>query len=167
MTTYEVTVTRDGPFWFINIPSVPTATQARALRDVEMMATEVISLVLDVPEDSIELDITIDPGQSVREHLATAERSRQESAAANAKAAAEVRAAARELAQSGATLREIGSILNVSHQRAQQLVRESGEPVKPARRSAHGKVRKQALPVESKVANRPVESGRSKVRTKV
>lgn len=123
MSTYTAKATRDGSLWFVDIPEVGIATQARTLRDVDAMAREAIALTLDVPLETVSIEVVIDPGDSVRRHLLVAEQSRKESAEANARAAAEVRAAARELAASGATLRDIGRVLNVSHQRAQQLVK--------------------------------------------
>ena len=59
----------------------------------------------------------------VREHLAAAERLRDDAAEATRRAAEESRAAARELAASGLSLRDVGEALGVSHQRAHQLVR--------------------------------------------
>ena len=123
VSTYTAMVTRDGSLWFVDIPEVGIATQVRTLRDVDAMTTEAIALTLDVPPDTVTVHVLIDPGDSVRRHLQVAEQSRKESAEANARAASEVRAAARELAASGATLRDIGRVLNVSHQRAQQLVK--------------------------------------------
>lgn len=58
----------------------------------------------------------------VDEHLARAAELREESQRAQAAAAAELRQAARELKDTGMPLRDIGHLLNVSYQRAHQLV---------------------------------------------
>ena len=58
----------------------------------------------------------------MQEHLDRAAELRSESSRANTAAAEEVRAAARELADSGLPQRDIGRLLGVSHQRAAQLL---------------------------------------------
>jgi hypothetical protein len=52
-----------------------------------------------------------------------AEKLRQESARSQAEAARQLRAAAQELHEAGLPLRDVGSALGVSYQRAPQLVR--------------------------------------------
>ena len=75
--TYQAIARRVGGWWAIEVPEVPGAfTQTRRLDQVDTMAREVISLMLDT-------------------------------------------------ARNGLPLRDIGSLLGVSFQRAQQLVGQS------------------------------------------
>lgn len=122
MTTYEVTVRRDGKFWYVEIPALDGATQARNLSEIDEMARDYIAEVAEVPADSFDLHVQIELPDAVQYWLATAEALRNTEAAARAAAAEASRTAARKLQDSGLTLREIGSVLDVSHQRAQQLV---------------------------------------------
>lgn len=122
MTTYEVTVRRDGKFWYVEIPALDGATQARNLSEIDEMARDYIAEVAEVPADSFDLHVQIELPEAVQYWLGTADALRETEAAARAAAAEASRAAARKLQDSGLTLREIGMVLDVSHQRAQQLV---------------------------------------------
>jgi hypothetical protein len=119
---YEVTARRDGRFWYIEIPALDGATQARNLGEVDEMAKDYISSVTDVPVDRIEVAVAIELSADVRAHLAAASALREEEAHARTRAAEESRAAARALKSQGLTVREVGAALGVSHQRAQQLI---------------------------------------------
>ena len=68
MTTYRFTAERSHQWWAIISPDVTgAATQARRLDQAEPMAREVISLLLEVPEDDIDIDLEVildDDGQA-------------------------------------------------------------------------------------------------------
>jgi DNA-directed RNA polymerase specialized sigma subunit len=119
---YEVNVRRDGRFWYIEIPVLDGATQARNLREVDEMARDYISSVADVPGEEVELAVTIELSAEVQAHLAAASALRDEAAHARSRAAEESRAAAQALKSQGLTVREVGTALGISHQRAQQLI---------------------------------------------
>jgi hypothetical protein len=118
---YEVSVRRDGRFWYIEIPALDGATQARNLAEVEEMAKDYISSVTEAPVSGIDVAVTIELPADVQAHLAAATALREEEAHARSRAAEESRAAARALQARGLTVREIGTALGISHQRAQQL----------------------------------------------
>lgn len=120
-TSYAVTARLDGRFWYIEIPALDGATQARNVGEIETMARDYIASVTDTPESSVTVDISLVLPAPVREHLETASRLRAEEAAARTGAAEASRAAARELKQAGLTMRDVGAVLGISHQRAQQL----------------------------------------------
>jgi len=122
MKTYEVTAQRDGKFWFVRIPELDGATQGRTLNEVPEMARDYIALVTEQPEDSFDIALKVELPQEVREHLARSRALRAEELRLRAEGAEEAKAAARGLRQEGYTMREIGVALEVSHQRAQQLV---------------------------------------------
>jgi hypothetical protein len=121
MTTYRVDVERDGRFWLLRVPEVGV-TQARHLREVEVMARDLIALVTDQEPSNAELDVHVAMPAATRRHLQRAERLRSQARDSQSKAAEELRAAARELSRSGMPLRDIGQLLGVSYQRAHQLV---------------------------------------------
>ncbi|MGH8774968.1 MAG: type II toxin-antitoxin system HicB family antitoxin [Jiangellaceae bacterium] len=98
--TIHARVQRSGRYWAVYVPEVDRWTQARHLREVDPMARDLAALMLDVEADTLRIDITI----------------------ATPAAAAELRAAARELYDAGLTLRDIGKVLDVSYQRAHQLL---------------------------------------------
>lgn len=122
LNTYAVTVRRDGRFWYIEIPALDGATQARSLSEVEEMTRDYIASFMKVSDDSFELNISVELPAAVQEHVAAVELARRAEAVARSKAATEWSAAARELRNQGLTVRDIGLALHVSHQRAQQLI---------------------------------------------
>jgi hypothetical protein len=115
MTTYKVRAERDGKFWYVSIPELDGATQARHLGELDAMARDWIHCMTDEDPATIELDVEIDVPESVRSHL-----DRQDSL--RAEAAAEARLAAKALRDEGIPLRDIGKLLGISHQRVHQLV---------------------------------------------
>ncbi|QUR68949.1 type II toxin-antitoxin system HicB family antitoxin [Mycobacterium spongiae] len=128
MNTYNAIASRDERWWHVTIPGLGNDpedglhTQARNLAEVEPMARDLIALWLEVAEDSFDVHVQVELPDSVRGHLERALKLRNKAAHAQAEAADEYRAAARELKAEGLTVRDIGSALDVSYQRAHQLV---------------------------------------------
>jgi predicted RNase H-like HicB family nuclease len=60
-TRFKANVKQDGVFWFIQISDHENLfTQAQNIDEIEPMAREVISLMLDIPVDSFELELCFD-----------------------------------------------------------------------------------------------------------
>ncbi|MGH3935005.1 MAG: hypothetical protein ACRDS1_08525 [Pseudonocardiaceae bacterium] len=97
-------------------------TQARTLREVEPMTRDLVATMAGAAPDSFDLTTDITLPDEVTTHLKHAEQLREQSRQAQASAAAEVRQAARLLAEQGMSLRDVGAALGVSYQRAHQLV---------------------------------------------
>lgn len=120
--TYTATAVRDGGWWAIEVPELAGVfTQARRLDQAEAMVRDVVSLWLHVPGDSF--DILVEPmlgpaADLVRQAIVA----RQASERAERRASASMLTAAITLVDSGLTLRDTGTILNVSYQRIQQIV---------------------------------------------
>jgi DNA-directed RNA polymerase specialized sigma subunit len=121
MSKYTAEVERDGKFWMIRVPEIGRATQARHVREIETMARDLIAIIVDVPADSFELTVHINLPKAVEDHLKAAEAYREQAAEANRRASEEARVAAKILAAE-MPLREVGAVLDVSHQRVHQLV---------------------------------------------
>lgn len=119
-TTYKAHVHREGKFWAIDVPEVGY-TQAARLTQVEDIAREMIALTTEVPEDSFAVHLEIEVPTNARDLLAHARALRAEAERAQAAATAESARSAAVLKEDGLTFREIGLVLEVSHQRAQQL----------------------------------------------
>lgn len=135
MRTYKVNVTRDDRWWMITVPellghvgasgavNVGDTTQARRLADVPSQARDFICTVTDAAPSEVGVDITIEVDGidvSARAGKAAGDRRLAEEYAATA--TAEARALARDLAARGVTVRDVGEVLGVSFQRAQQLI---------------------------------------------
>ena len=121
--TYRVRCQPDGKWWFIEVPELRGVfSQARRLRDVEMMARDAISLMLEVQEDSFDLRVEPSLGPALEKRLATMHKARAEADAARARAAKVTAETAAALVASGLTVRDAGEILGLSFQRVSQLV---------------------------------------------
>jgi predicted RNase H-like HicB family nuclease len=59
MKTYEVTAERDNAFWFIHIPELDGATQARTEEEIPVMARDYIAITLGVPAESFDVDVRV------------------------------------------------------------------------------------------------------------
>jgi hypothetical protein len=123
VTQYTVTAERSGRWWSLQCVEVPGALSQVARLDQADQIREAIAFVAGVATESVEIQLRVDLPESVQAHLAAAARLRGEADAARSESAAEVRRAARELASRGISLRDIGTMLDVSHQRAHQLVK--------------------------------------------
>ena len=118
---YAVTARLDGRLWFIEIPAIDGATQARNVGEIESMAIDYIAAVTDIAEADVAVEIELVLPASVQGHVAKAAQLRVAESEARSRAAEESRLAARELRAAGLTFREVGTVLGISHQRAQQL----------------------------------------------
>lgn len=122
--TYHVTAEIDGRFWLVRVLELDRATQARSARQVVAMAKDLIQLMTG--EESPDVELTYLLPDAVQAHLSRAETLRADEARARADAAYEIRQAAKTLHETGVPLRDVGTVLGVSHQRAHQLVKSAG-----------------------------------------
>jgi hypothetical protein len=122
---YSVSVTRDGKWWMIAVPELDALTQARRIDDVPTMAKELIALETGVALAEVAIDqrIQLEPGGedlAARVSDIKAQRARVTEEEVRIKAAAQE--FAKELASAQVPVRDIGSLLGVTFQRASQLV---------------------------------------------
>ena len=122
--THTVTVRRSGDWWSITIDDVPGAfTQARRLDQVEIMARDVIGLMLDVPTDSFDVNLNVHLPPQAEDETRRVAKARQELVDAQAAFSDATRTAAKTLtARCGLTVRDAGRVLGLSHQRVDQLL---------------------------------------------
>jgi hypothetical protein len=121
---YDVEVTRDGRWWMIAIPAVDGLTQARRLDEVNDMARSYIAIQTDVALSTVELgNVTVCVGgEDVAKDIDELRELKRIADEAAARAAEALRGMARRLASEDVPVRDIGSVLGVSHQRVSQLV---------------------------------------------
>jgi predicted RNase H-like HicB family nuclease len=121
--TYTAAARRDGRWWFVRVLQVPGAvTQARRLDQVEAMAREVVSLLLEVDPNDFDLDVQAAIPDELRAELSRARELQRQAERAQAEAATLVREVARKLREQGLTMADVGAVLGVSFQRASQLL---------------------------------------------
>ncbi|MDN6387171.1 MAG: hypothetical protein L0J86_05775 [Corynebacterium sp.] len=122
MTTFTVTAERGtGPVWVLECPEVGAVSQTRRLGNAADEMREAISYLSGLAPS--EVDIVVEPilPGEVSELKARADSLRQQADEANEHAARANRAVVSRLRQDGYSLRDIGIILGVSHQRVAAL----------------------------------------------
>jgi len=86
------------------------------------LTRDLIAVMKEIDPQSFALDVSVELPEEVTVHLKRSQALRQESDRTMHLAAQEVRVAAKELRERGLTVRDIGAALDVSYQRAHQLI---------------------------------------------
>lgn len=125
--TYHAVARQDGAYWAVHITDLPDGcvgvTQGRTWTEARRMAADVISALLDVPEESFKVELRLaDP--ELDELVSGAEKAREEADRA-ARKATEALAAAARILTAKVTVRDAGAILGVSHQYVAKLAPKS------------------------------------------
>ena len=124
MKTYTAIVTREGKWWMVAIPEINGLTQARRLAEAETMARDYIAVTLDVPISSVDVVLAVEniEGIDVAASLASIRDGRDRAAALDAEMRHRAEELAQQLAAAQVPVRDIGTMMGVSFQRAHQLV---------------------------------------------
>lgn len=121
---YRISAQRNERGWWIVrvLDFRHVVTQARRASEIEEMARDVIALLEDVPPDSFDVDITHRVAGDLDDDIAEARRLRREADDLSARSREATADAARRLRDAGLSVREIGALLGIAHQRAQQIL---------------------------------------------
>ncbi|GAA1572760.1 hypothetical protein GCM10009804_31630 [Kribbella hippodromi] len=124
MKTYGVTVSRDERWWMVSIPEIEGLTQARRLDEVERMAREYVAVTTDVPLSAVAVEVSgIEAdGQDLLEAKKLVDGLRRRAKELDALVAELTREVAAVLTDASVPVRDVSSVLGVSHQRVSQLV---------------------------------------------
>jgi hypothetical protein len=124
MPKHIVEVYRDGKWWMADIAALDILTQERRIANIEHAAREAIALTLNVDPLDFELEIRMRPISDIDVETLRAEIHRVNDAASVLEREATVRSKelTQRLAQAGVPLRDIGTIIGFSHQRAHQFL---------------------------------------------
>lgn len=136
MHTYQVNVTREDRWWMITVPelngykdadgaiNLTDTTQARRLSEVPGQAVDFICTVTDKApsEVGVQINIAIDGIGDVTMRADKVRTDRELAERYATAAQEEAKELARDLAAHGVAVRDVGDVLGVSHQRAQQLI---------------------------------------------
>lgn len=117
--SYTVNATRSDGVWHVEVVEIDRVTQARTLKEVEVMARDLIDIMTG--DTNPTLDIKIGLPDVALKHLREVDRLREVEAKARADASYELREAALALRREGLSMRDLGDAIGVSHQRASQL----------------------------------------------
>ncbi|MEV8212174.1 hypothetical protein [Leifsonia sp. NPDC077715] len=134
MTMYTSHAERAGSWWVAQCDEVPGAiSQVKRLNEVEAAQREAIAWVSGVPESSVDVHVVASITPEVDREIDELRHLRAALEDQEARAMGMSREIARSLKAQGYTVREIGVVLGVSHQRAQQLIHD--EPAGRLRRA--------------------------------
>ncbi len=124
MKTYTVTTERSGSWWAFSVPEIPGAHgQARRLEQVRDEARDVISMMLDAESDSFDVSLSIKLDPRIEHALDEAKAARKDLDSYQRVAQEKLRLAAEQIKEvGGLTIRDIGSLLDVSFQRISQIL---------------------------------------------
>ena len=88
------------------------------------LARSLIAITLDVPADSVDVDVEVEKVGTVKvaERTARLRATRETATRLEREVQTDAESLARDLANEGLPLRDIGDILGISYQRAHQLV---------------------------------------------
>ncbi|MGW7686250.1 hypothetical protein ACWGID_36235 [Kribbella sp. NPDC054772] len=129
MKTYEVSVSRDDRWWMIAVPELDGLTQARRLDEVEQMAREYIAVVTDSPLSKVAVEVSgIDAdGRDLLEAKTLVDGLRRRAKELETLVAELTKEVASVLTDADVPVRDVSSVLGVSHQRVSQLVQAAAE----------------------------------------
>lgn len=135
MHTYQVNVNRDDKWWMITVPelnryvaadgsiNLSDTTQARRVSEIAGQAQDFICTITDQAPSEVGVNITITvDGIDVTTRAGRVANDRELAERHAAAAQEEARELARDLAAHGVAVRDVGEMLGVSFQRAQQLI---------------------------------------------
>ncbi|MGI8578531.1 MAG: type II toxin-antitoxin system HicB family antitoxin [Nocardioidaceae bacterium] len=115
--------TYTGKWWVVEVPEVDGAlTQARRLDQVEAMVQDAVSMVEEVPPESVTVAVEPILTQPLTALIDEVQRGNSELEAMQAASSRRTRGLVSELRSTGMSVRDIGRIVGVSPLRVSQLV---------------------------------------------
>ena len=113
---------RSGAWWAVSVPEVDGAfTQAKRLDQVPAMVADVVSLLTGTPASDVHVEVKAELPDTARRLWEESKRLHAESQDVQHQASDRAAAAVAELGSLGLSVRDIGTLLEVSPQRVSQL----------------------------------------------
>lgn len=123
VTTYTVTAERGSRRWLLQCEELPGAlSEVARLDQADAVMREAIAFVARVPETEIDIELRPTLPGDVGEELTRAHQLRDRANALEQEATQHRLEVARALREQGLTVRDIGTLLGVTYQRAHQLI---------------------------------------------
>ena len=115
---------RRTPWWVVTVPEIDGLfTQTRRLDQVDEWVKDAAALLTDLPEDSFEVTVIPRLPEDKADLVVSAKQARERLRRVEDETSRTAKAAAAALSESGIGVRDIGTLLGVSHERASQLAR--------------------------------------------
>ena len=123
MQEFTSTAGKDGRWWVVQCDQHPGAiSQVARLDQAQDHQREAIAFVADLPVETISVTVQVVLDPTITVELEEADRLRHEAESTAELSAGLRRQAALAMKAAGLTVRDIGTVLHVSHQRAHQLL---------------------------------------------
>jgi len=122
MKTYRVVAERHDKWWLLEVPEIPgTFSQVRRLDQVDEWIRDAISLMLEIPEDSFNIDLDVRLPKDELAELRAVKAAQKAVTQAQEESSTRTKSLVARLKDEGLTVRDIGTVLGVSYQRVSQL----------------------------------------------
>lgn len=122
MKTYRVVAERHDKWWLLEVPEIPgTFSQVRRLDQVDEWIRDAISLMLEIPEDSFNIDLDVRLPKDELAELRAVKAAQKAVTQAQEESSTRTKSLVAKLKDEGLTVRDIGTMLGVSYQRVSQL----------------------------------------------
>lgn len=120
---YTATARRSGRWWVVQCDQHPGAlSQVARLDQAAEVHKEAIAFVTGEAENEVDVEVRPELDPNVSEELAEARRLAEQASEIEERARCLRSDAARRLAHDGLSVRDVGSVMGVSYQRAHQLI---------------------------------------------
>lgn len=123
--TLKATASREGRWWLVRIPELDAVGQARTVREIPDVATEVAALRLDVPPETITVDVSVRVTEEAERLWAEALEAEEQARTLQQRAAQLRRDAVRTARAGGYKLDAAAAAFGVSPGRIQQLAKST------------------------------------------
>lgn len=120
MKTYNATATREGRWWVVEVPDIGT-TQGRTTREAERMAADLVSVMLDMPVETVSVKVDFRLGGELADEVRNAKQAQSDAEKAQQQAAERSRKAVRRVLAAGLSKQDAARVLGISAQRVSQL----------------------------------------------
>lgn len=121
--TFDATAYKDGKWWEISIPELDHVTAAKRSTEVQEYAESLAAIVLDVPVESVVVNVTFTTPPGVGQEWEAARADTTRAKELTIAAAARTKEVIVNLHASGYTLRDIEKVLGLSFQRVSQILK--------------------------------------------
>jgi predicted XRE-type DNA-binding protein len=123
ITTYSARAVREGRYWIVSSDpeGLHLAGQVRRLDDAMPVMRSIVAAALDVPENTVAIDLAVELPSDATDLLADASRRESDGRDALAQAGRLRRDAIAHLRSAGLSQREVAQALGLSPQRVSQL----------------------------------------------
>ncbi|WP_077490868.1 hypothetical protein [Sinomonas mesophila] len=126
MPTLEAKAYKEGKWWMVSIPELGALGQARGIASVPAVAADLGAIVLNVPVDAVNVNITYALPETAEEAGKDWEEAKAQLRAAEANVSDKLRNYVSILKENGYSLKDTAAITGYTFQRISQILNQVG-----------------------------------------